>query len=245
MSKRRVDALIFAGGAGRRMTGSDRPKQFLELGGKPIIMYTMDKFAQNPLVTGITVVCIESWMGYLEELLGSADYSQPVTIVPGGNSGQESIFNGLKAIHDSHPDDKGAVVLVHDGVRPLIDEESITACVESVVEHGPTAVTAPAIETIAVLNDDGTVRALEDRSHCRLARAPQGFLTEELYAAHLRAQAEGKDSFIDSVSLMAHYGYTIHTVEGPVENIKITTPADYFSFKSFMDMKDLGQLWGN
>lgn len=238
-----VDALIFAGGTGKRMTGSSVPKQFLLLGGRPIIAYTLDHFAKHPQVTGITVVCLESWIDYLREVVDSQGYATPVTIIPGGTTGQESRLLGIRSIHGAHPGDEDAIVLVHDGVRPLIDEKTITDCIKSVRAYGCTATTAPAIETVILTNEDGTVERLEDRDRCRLARAPQGFRTEELWRGYERAEEEGRD-FLDSVSLMAGYGHTIYTVEGPAENIKVTTPADYFAFKSFMDMQDLGQLWG-
>jgi len=243
MNSNNIDVLLFAGGTGRRMKGSNRPKQFLELGGKPLILYTIEQFAYLSYVTGIVVVCLESWIPYLDSCLTVEQYGIPIGIVPGGETGQTSIYNGLRYIHRLHPDDNEAIVLVHDGVRPLINEEAISSCVESVRKHGSTAVVAPAVETIVVCDDAGKVKEMIDRSKCRLARAPQGFFTEELYDAHRKAQEENKRDFIDSISLMAYYGYEIFTVEGPSENIKVTTPADYFAFKGYMDMADYKQLW--
>jgi 2-C-methyl-D-erythritol 4-phosphate cytidylyltransferase len=237
-----VDALIFAGGVGRRMRGSDRPKQFLEYGGRPIIAYTIERFMMHPMVDAVTVVCLESWIDYLRNIMGAFRYTKPLVIVPGGASGQESIFNGLKTIHEQHPDDKDAVVLVHDGVRPLIDDETITNSIESAVKRGPTATVAPAIETILLEDEEGKVTEFIDRSRCRLARAPQAVRTEELYSAHLHAREQDKTDFIDSVSMLSYYGADIYTVEGPAENIKVTTPTDYYAFKSFMDMKDVDGL---
>jgi len=238
-----VDALIFAGGTGRRMGGSPVPKQFLLLGDKPIIAYTLDQFANHPLVSGITVVCLSDWIGFLRQMVENQGYSIPVTIIPGGKTGQESRLNGVNAIHCKHHGDSDSIVLVHDGVRPLIDEATITACIDSVVQRGCTATVGPASETIAILGDGGVVECLADRGRCRLARAPQGFKTEELWSCYNQAANEGL-VFIDSISLMAHYGYEIYTVDGPIENIKITTPGDYFTFKGFMDMRNLHQLWG-
>jgi 2-C-methyl-D-erythritol 4-phosphate cytidylyltransferase len=238
-----VDALIFAGGVGRRMRGSQRPKQFLELGGKPIIGYTIDRFARHPEVTHVIIACLESWIPYLQHYLDDTGYRKPVDIVPGGRTGSDSIFQGLEATRSRHPGDKDAVVLVHDGVRPLIDEKTISACIASVLARGCTATVAPATETVVVSDEQGRMREVFDRSECFFARAPQGFRLEELYAAHVRARDEGVDEFVDSISLMAHYGHAIYTVEGPIENIKVTTPSDYYAFKSYMDAKDLSGLW--
>ena len=241
----RVEAVIFAGGVGRRMGAGPWPKQFLELGGRPIIDYTIAHFAEHPQVTGVVVVCLESWIPYLEQVLVKRRYELPIDIVPGGSTGQESIFNGVRHLHELHPEDENAIVLIHDGVRPLIDEKAITDCIESVRTRGCTATVTPAIETIAVRGANGTVAQMIPRSEVELARAPQGFKLEALYRAHLRTQEEGLGEFIDSVSLMSHFGYPIFTVEGPAENIKVTTPMDYFAFKGYMDAKDQQMLWGD
>ncbi len=242
-NSRRVEAVVFAGGVGRRMGGGPRPKQFLELGGRPVIDYTIAHFAEHPLVTGIVVVCLESWIPYLKQTLARRRYETPIAIVPGGATGQESIFHGLEFLHNAHPNDNEAIVLVHDGVRPLIDEKTITACIESVVAHGTAATVAPAIETITLTDDDGAIKQVIPRGEVSLARAPQAFRLEELYAAHLRSKQENLGEFIDSVSLMVHFGYRIFTVEGPAENIKVTTPMDYYAFKGYMDARDQRMLW--
>ena len=240
-----TEAVIFAGGVGRRMGDSARPKQFLELGGRPIIDYTIAHFADHPLMDGIVVVCLEDWIPYLRSFLATRHYRLPIDVIPGGDTGQESIFNGVAHLHAKHPGNPDAVVLVHDGVRPLIDQRTISACIASVAERGPTATIAPSTETVIVTDDGGMVRDVLARSRCGLARAPQGFALEELYAAHIRARAEGKDDFIDSVSMMSYYGHAIHTVEGPAENIKVTTPMDYYAFKGYMEARDQRMLWGD
>ena len=141
-------ALIFAGGSGKRMNTKARPKQFLELHGKPIIIYTLEQFEMQPSVDGIVVVCLEGWISHLERMIRKFGMEKVKAIVPGGASGQESIFNGVKKIHELYPED--AVVLVHDGVRPLIDGDTIQAAIECTLEHGSAITTAPAIETITV-----------------------------------------------------------------------------------------------
>lgn len=244
-SQRRVEVLIFAGGVGRRMGGSSRPKQFLELGGRPIIDYTLAHFANHREVTGIVVACLESWMDYLTRFLQTRGYLVPIEVVPGGTTGQESIFRGLEGIRERHTHGEEAIVLVHDGVRPLIDEATITACIRSVERRGCTATVAPATETIVIPNADGVVSQVIPRADVQFARAPQAFWLNQLYAAHRAAQADGLDDFIDSVSLMAHYGHRIHTVEGPAENIKVTTPMDYYAFKGYMEARDQRMLWSD
>lgn len=236
-------ALIFAGGTGSRMGVATVPKQFLILGGKPIIAHTIDHFEKHPMIDGIVVVCIESWIKRLRSIVNEESYSKIISIVPGGKSGQESIFLGLQEINNVCCMDDFSVVLIHDGVRPLIDTETITKCINSVRKNGCTATVAPAVETIIEENDGKVVRVV-DRSKCKLARAPQGFIFKQIYEIHKKAKEEGvQNSFIDSISLMANYGYEIYTIDGPTENIKITTRQDYFAFKGYMDYKEMGQFW--
>lgn len=238
----KVYAAIFAGGAGKRMGSSSKPKQFLRLGGKPIILHTLEHFESHPLVDGISIACIPEWIEELERIVSDAQLTKVVAIVPGGETGQLSIRNALEALVDS-TDEGESVVLVHDGVRPLIDEELITACIESVRESGSGIVAAPATETILTMASNGSVEEIMDRHSCRLARAPQGFFLHELWNAHQKALGEGKSDFIDSATMMMHYGHDLVTVEGPARNIKITTPEDFFAFKGFVDMDEMGQLW--
>lgn len=234
--------VVFAGGVGSRMRGAKVPKQFLELGGKPIIAHTIDHFENHPMVAGIVVVCVESGIGHMREIVERFHYQKVLSIVPGGETGQDSIFNGLAELFRLGVTDERSIVLIHDGVRPLIDSETICACIESVSTHGSTATVAPSQETI-IEEEDGIVRRVVDRSRCKLARAPQGFNFVELYSEHLRARKEGRHDFIDSISLMSHYGHEVHTVEGPADNIKVTTQRDFFAFKGFMDYKEMEQLW--
>lgn len=237
-----VEALIFAGGVGRRMGGGTRPKQFLELGGRPIIDYTLEHFAEHELVDRIVVACLEGWIPYLERIVVRRHYPTPIDIIGGGATGQESIFFGVRHLHERHPKDRDALVLVHDGVRPLITAETITDCVAATAAHGACAVVGPCTETIIVNGAGSTIERALERNACSLARAPQGARTAELYEAHVRSRELGLE-FIDSISMLAHFGHVIHTVEGPAENIKVTTPLDYYAFKGYMDARDQRMLW--
>ena len=238
----KVYALIFAGGMGSRMGNSKLPKQFLELGGRPIIDHTVQHFEQHPDVDQVVIVCVDSWIDYLKEYLKKNHYTKIMSVVPGGKTGQESIFCGLKEIFQDSERAEDAVVLIHDGVRPLIDAETIKDCIESVVKKGCTATVSSSPETVIEVIDGEATKVL-DRSVCKFARAPQGFVFSDIYQAHLEAQEDGFYDFTDSVSLMAHYGYPIYTVEGPMDNIKITSRKDFFAFKGYMDYKEMGQLW--
>ena len=141
-------AVIFAGGTGSRMNNVSRPKQFIELNGKPVIIYTLELFENHPKIDGIVVVCLETWIDFLKELLNKFHITKVASVVPGGTTGQESIYNGLVRAHELYGDD--TVVLIHDGVRPLITEQTITDNIDTVVKYGNCITCVPATETFMV-----------------------------------------------------------------------------------------------
>lgn len=235
-------AIIFAGGSGQRMNTRSKPKQFLDVHGKPVIIYTLEIFQEHKDIDGIILVCIESWIEYTKKLINKYNLTKILDVIPGGKSGQESIFLGLKTAYEKY--DKESIVLIHDGVRPLINDGVITKCLDCVKQNGNAITIAPAIETIFIKNEDGTVGNILKRSDCELAKAPQCFYLKDIYNAHIQSQNENKCDFIDSASMMQYYGHKLYTVEGPAENIKITTPSDFYIFRAIMDARENLQILG-
>lgn len=236
-------AVIFAGGSGSRMNTKSRPKQFLEYNGKPIMIYTLELFDNSPLIDGIVVVCIESWIPFLKKMLKKFEIEKVVRIVKGGKTGQESIFNGLEASEEYSEGIDDTIVLIHDGVRPLITEETIKDNIDKVKSEGNCITCIPAIETFIVRQEDGSLH-IPPRANSLIARAPQSFYLKDILSAHRRAKHEGKTDFIDSCTMMSHYGHKIATIIGPMENIKITTPTDYFVFKAMVEVHENQQIFG-
>ena len=236
-----TNVLIFAGGSGSRMNSRARPKQFLQFYGKELIIHTLENFQNHPQIDNIVVVCIEDWIPYLEKLLDKYQIDKVRKVVPGGSTGQESIYKGLCSLHDFAPDD--SIVLVHDGVRPFVNETLISECIRSVKGHGSAITVTPAIETI-VTTADGKITSITDRSKCYHAKAPQCFILKEILAAHEKALEEGNLNMIDSASLMKYYGHELYTVQGNFDNIKITTPADFYTFKALYEVREQQQIFG-
>lgn len=236
-------AVIFAGGSGRRMNTKSKPKQFLEYNGKPIIIYTLELFDNHPMINGIVVVCIEDWIPFLEKQLKKFEINKVVKIVKGGSTGQESIYHGLVAAEEYAKGGDDTVVLIHDGVRPLIKEETITDNINTVLEKGNCITCIPATETFIVKLSDGSLE-IPTRANSLIARAPQSFYLKDIIRAHRRAISEGRNDFIDSCSMMSRYGYKMNTIIGPMENIKITTPTDYFIFKAMVEVHENQQIFG-
>lgn len=234
-------AVIFAGGAGRRMNTVSRPKQFLELNGKPIIIYTLELFDNHPSVDGIVVACIKEWIPFLKKQLKKFEISKVVSIVEGGETGQQSIYNGLIAAEQLYGEN--CVVMIHDGVRPLITEKTISDNIECVRQNGNCITCIQASETLVVVqpNDDLSIPSRKDSL---IARAPQSFMLRDILSAHRNAIKDGVFDFIDSCTMMNHYGYKMHTILGPVENIKITTPTDFFVFRAMVQVHENQQIFG-
>ena len=236
-------ALIFAGGSGVRMKNSSKPKQFLQLYGKEIIIHTIENFEKHPEIDTIVIVCIEEWIPFLKSLLDKYNIEKVRWIVSGGTTGQESIYKGLLAVKDNVPDD--SVILVHDGVRPLINQKLISDCIESVLANGSAITITPEIETVVYVNkDDNMINKITDRSNCFHAKAPQCFRLSDIFNAHKLALADGCNNIIDSASLMNQYGYKLFTIQGEFENIKITTASDFYILRALYEVRENSQVFG-
>ena len=234
-------AVIFAGGTGKRMNTRSKPKQFLELHGKPILVYTLEVFNSHPEIDGIVLVVLGEWIPYCEELAERFRMNKVKAIIAGGASALQSQRNGLNKAAELFSED--SIVLIHDGVRPLVDGETISKNIESVKAYGSAITVTPAIETITVKTETGEIGQIIERSKVEMARAPQSFYLKDILEAHRRAEEDGKD-FIDSASMMQYYGHKLYSVEGSPENIKITTPNDFYTFRALVDAKENSQIFG-
>ncbi len=233
-------AVIFAGGTGQRMNSIAIPKQFLVVHGKPILVHTLEKFQNCSEIDKIIVVSLKTYIDSVKEYKNSYGINKLVDVVEGGTTGQESIYNGLVAAKRISLSDND-VVLIHDGVRPIIDNETIINNIECVKKNGSAITIAASIETALIVENDN-VEEVIDRSKCFLGRAPQSFYLSEIYEAHNKALKIGKKNFIDSAMLMKYFGKKLFTVNGPAYNIKITTQLDFFMFKAILDAKENEQL---
>lgn len=237
-------AVIFAGGVGSRMHSKERPKQFLEMYNKPIIIHTLEHFQNHPMIDAIVVVCIESWIPYLNDLLYKFRLEKVKKVVPGGQTGQLSIYQGLKAAKEVAKEEK-AIVLIHDGVRPLITEKLITNNIESVMQYGSAITTAKVTETILVVNEeDSSIDYVPSRNNSRVAKAPQSFWLDDILSIQEKALAKGEHDWIDSCTMMQEYGFKMHLIDGPSQNIKITTPEDFYTMRAILEAKENEQIYG-
>lgn len=231
-------ALIFAGGVGSRMNHASLPKQFIKLYGKPIIIYTIEHFERHKDIDEIIVVCKSDLKEQLGEFLNEFNIKKVTHIIDGGETGILSIYNGLKLINDNY--DKNSIVLINDGVRPLIDEWLISECIKSVKDKGNAISAAFATETIALRTNKEEVGKVLNRNDCQMIKAPQCFFIKDAFTAYTKIIKNGKaDDFIDTASIMQYCGYKLNIVSTSLKNIKITTPIDFYVFKAFYDNEGL------
>lgn len=235
--------VIFAGGVGSRMHSKERPKQFLEIYNKPIIVHTIEHFQHNENIDAVVVICIESWIDYFNQLVVKYRLDKVKKVVPGGTTGQLSIYNGLCAAKEITGAEK-SIVLIHDGVRPMIHSKLLSENIESVKKYGSSITSGVVKETIVEIDDNGDIKLVPDRAHSRIAKAPQCFWLDDILHAHQKALANGKTDYIDSCSMMQHFGNKLHMVDGPYENIKITTPDDFYTMRAILQAKEDQQIYG-
>ena len=236
-----ITALIFAGGTGKRMNSRSKPKQFLEMHGKPIIIYTLEHFEYHNEIDQIIIVCLADWIEELKGLLKRYGITKVVKIVPGGETGHDSIYNGLVAMKEFATEEE--IVLIHDGVRPLINEELITKNIAAVRKYG-NAITAEAARESVVRSEDGkTISEVPLRDQMYTAKAPQSFYYNDILTLYERAKKDGLRT-IDSAHLCSLYDVSMRLVPSTRNNLKITEPADYYVYRALYEALEGQQIFG-
>ncbi len=245
-NKQKNIAIIFAGGKGDRM-GSDIPKQFLKVYDKEIIIHTLEKFQYNENIDLIYVGCIKEYIPLLENLVKRFNITKiPIGgIIPGGSTGQDTIYRVLKKASEENFDD--SICLIHDGVRPLINDKVINDNIISVKKYGSSITSTKAFETPIISVGGMNVDEILDRKTVYTAQAPQSFYLGEILAAHekIRNTEMGYNNprIVDSCSLMMECGKNVHLIPGNRGNIKVTTVEDYISLLANLTIKDQEQIY--
>lgn len=225
--------IIVAGGVGSRMN-LDIPKQYYEVKGVPVILYSFRKFAASPLIDSIVIVCADEWVGYLKEKLASEHYLQQVTFATSGKSRQHSVLNGLIALKEYAMDTD--LVFVHDSVRPLfLDsniQEGIDACHEYDGAHPVVSVKDATYQSY----DGITISRLLPREELFFGQTPECFVFERLYKAHLNIPDEQLSNIHSCSELAFLTGLSVKLVSGTERNYKITTIEDLRAFELTLDV---------
>ena len=229
----KYSAVIVAAGVGQRMKlGFNKAYAKLSTG-KTIIETTVEVFLQDPDCKQIVLVT-DMEDPYSKQL--SAQYGRLV-VARGGATRQESVYSGLKGTLCDY-------VLIHDGVRPLIDGGIISKNIEAAKKYGAAITVKPVIETVIQVDEADVINQVIERSTCQTAVAPQTFALSKIHSLHLKAQAENQFDMTDSATLARYFGLPLHTVMGGSENIKITTPSDFYIFRAIYEARENAQIFG-
>lgn len=237
--------IILAGGVGMRMNTNGMPKQFLSLYGKPIIIYTLEKFNSCHQVDDMVIVCHRDWIEHMKSLVKKYNIDKKVKIVEGGKDRQDSVNNGITALgKDMALDD---VVLIHDSVRPLVSLDIIEKNIEQAKIHGCVMTVKPAIETVVVSDSDNAeFDHFQQRDISYSLTSPQSFRMDVLRELITKNGTENCGiPILDMAMMYAFIGHKVYMVkEKDGANIKITTPADYYYFKATVELEENKNILG-
>lgn len=232
-------ALIIAGGTGSRM-GQDIPKQFINVYGKPVLLYTLEGFQKHPQIDAIEVVCLDGWQDALQAYTEQFNISKLKWIVSGGSTGQESIRNGVYHLEDKCNEDD--IIVIHDGIRPLVDESVLTDVIVKCQRYGNAVSSLPYNEQIFIVDDDISTTKFIPRETLRRVVTPQAYKYSKLLWAYKKAFADniGIHGSHYTNTMMVELGERLYFAAGSDKNIKLTTTDDLELFKAYLksDMDD-------
>jgi 2-C-methyl-D-erythritol 4-phosphate cytidylyltransferase len=219
-------AVIFAGGVGSRMGYAKGPKQFMQSVGKPIIIYTLELFQQHEEMDAVYISTVSTHIEHMEKLVQQFDLDKVRKIVPGGTSAHGSIINGLQAaVDDGQPED--SVVLIHDGVRPIVSKSLISRNISETQTAGSSISSIPAFETVCESSDGIVVDTVFNRDNMYILQAPQSFRLGHIYKTNQKAVDDNLvGQFVDQANMMSRYGESINLTLGFRGNVKITIQED-------------------
>lgn len=239
-------AIVLAAGVGQRMRNGGLPKQFLKLLGKPIIIYTLEKFEKINEIDKIVIVCHGSYIEHMQDLIQLYKIEKADMVIVGGSDRQSSIQRGLKAISENGgvQDD---IVVIHDGVRPLVDLSIIRENIRIASQYGCAVTVHPATESVLVTDsDEAEIMDLKKRDSTYLMTAPQTFKLGKIIAAYQMIIGEKYRGIplLDAAMVYAQAGEKIHLVKELGTNIKITTPEDFYFLKALLELEENKYIFG-
>ena len=227
--------IILAGGVGKRM-GSEIPKQFIEVQGKPIIVYSIENFQKNAQIEKILVVCIKEWKNHLVELIKKYNLSKVEWIIEGGKTGHDSIRNGVFFLKDKIA--LNDYIVVHDAVRPILPQKAINEVLRVAYENGNASSSIACHPPIVYTEDFKSGIKDIDREHVMLTASPQVYKYSLALMCYEKAEEENKHNFTFTSSLLIHYGERVFFARGTTSNIKITKKEDIALFEALLKVPE-------
>lgn len=239
-------AIILAAGVGQRMRNGGLPKQFLKLMGKPIVIYTLEKFEQCDEIDKVIVVCHGSYTDYMQNLLNLYQIKKVEKIIVGGSDRQSSLQRGLDEIIALGGSDED-IVVIHDGVRPLVSPTIIHENIRVAKQYGCAITVHPVTETVVITeNEDAQMENFKKRADTYSMTAPQTFQLGKITEAYKKTNNMEQDEMplLDAAMVYAKLGGDVHLVKEQGANIKITTPEDYYFLKAMLELEENKYVFG-
>ena len=231
-----IYAVIAAGGIGSRMGNLEKPKQYLTLKDKPIIVHTVEKFYVNSAFRKIIILCPDQWVSYTNNILSKhLPENDRVMVIKGGSTRNETIMNAIKYIESTDGLDDETIIVTHDAVRPFVTARIIEENIDAAIKYGATDTVVPATDTIVESLDKETISSIPNRSNLYQGQTPQAFRAKELKELYEGLTEEEKDILTDACKIFSMKGRPVHLIQGEVHNIKITYPYDLRVAKALLD----------
>lgn len=231
-----IYAVIAAGGIGSRMGNLEKPKQYLTLKNKPIIVHTVEKFYVNSAFKKIIILCPDQWVSYTKNILSKhLPENDRVIVLKGGSTRNETIMNAVRYIEETDGLDDDTVIVTHDAVRPFVSARIIDENIDAAIEFGATDTVVPATDTIVESIDKKTISSIPDRSKLYQGQTPQAFKAKKLKELYESLTEDEKNILTDACKIFSMKGCPVHLIQGEVHNIKITYPYDLRVAKALLD----------
>lgn len=227
--------ILLAGGVGRRM-GADIPKQFMKVKGKPIIAYSIENFQRNFQIEKIVVVCVKEWISHLKEIIEKYKLTKVEWIVEGGDTGHDSIRNGVFFLKDKIASDD--YIIVHDAVRPVLPQKAIDEVIRVAHENGNASSSIACHPPIVYTEDFKSGITDVDREHVMLTASPQMYRYDLALRCYEKAEKENRHDFTFTSSLLINYGERVYFAKGTTSNIKVTQKEDLALFEALLNIPE-------
>ncbi len=231
-----VFSVILAGGTGNRMGNTDKPKQFLTIKDKPIIIHTIEKFLSQPDFEKVIVLSPAMWIEYTKQIIakyiGECD---KVAVIEGGDTRNETIMNSIKYIEDNYTLDDDTIIVTHDSVRPFVTHRIIKENIESAKTYGACDTVIAATDTIVESVDGRLISNIPNRNNMYQGQTPQSFKAKKLRDIYLSLTDDERDILTDAAKILVMKGHDVHLVTGETYNIKITYPYDLKIARSLLE----------
>ena len=222
-----VFGVVLAGGVGTRMGNVEKPKQFMEIGGKPIIIHTIEKFVMNPQFDEILVLSPKQWIKHTQDLIKKyIPGVSNIVVISGGSTRNETIMNSIAYIEEQGKLNDDTIIVTHDSVRPFVTHRILEENIKYAKEFGACDTVIPATDTIVESKNNELISSIPDRSTMYQGQTPQSFKAVQLRELYEGLSEEEKKILTDACKIMVIKGEKVHLVEGEVSNIKITYPYD-------------------